>query len=179
MVIMLNKPTGYTCSHRDQGALIYELLPPRFSQRKPPLSSVGRLDKETSGLLLLTDDGQLLHRLTSPKRHIPKVYEARLAEALRGTERELFASGTMILPEEEAPLKPAQLEDLGEKHVRLTIEEGKYHQIRRMFAAVDNTVTELKRIRIGELTLDGLREGDYRILSPDEIDLALKTSPAE
>jgi len=106
MVIMLHKPIGYTCSHKDHGELVMDLLPPRFSQRKPPLAMVGRLDRETSGLLLLTDDGQLLHRLTSPKHHVSKIYRVSLRDPLAGNESEIFASGTMILAEEETPLLP-------------------------------------------------------------------------
>ena len=97
---MLHKPVGYTCSTKDPGRIVYDLLPPRFRLRSPLLSTVGRLDRDTSGLLLLTDDGALLHRIVSPKTHLPKVYEATLANDLRGDEAEVFASGTLLLEAE-------------------------------------------------------------------------------
>ena len=95
LLLMLHKPVGYTCSKKDQGRIVYDLLPPRFALRDPALSTVGRLDRETSGLLLLTDDGTLLHRITSPKANVAKVYEATLARPLRGDETRIFASGKL------------------------------------------------------------------------------------
>ena len=169
LVLMLNKPTGYTCSTRDPGRIVYDLLPPRFKLRSPVLSTVGRLDRETSGLLLMTDDGALLHRIISPKAHMRKVYEATLAEELKGDEAGLFASGTMMLDGEDSPLLPAVLEVLGPRQARLTITEGRYHQVRRMFAAAGNHVTALHRESIGGLALPGdLAPGAYRILPADE-----------
>ena len=97
LLLMLHKPPGYVCSTKDKGRLIYDLLPPRFRLRDPVLSTVGRLDRDTSGLLLLTDDGALLHRIISPKSELSKVYEATLAEPLRGDEAAIFASGTLML----------------------------------------------------------------------------------
>src|SRR5690554_517763 len=134
LLLMLHKPVGHTCSTKDPGRVVYDLLPPRFRLRKPLLSTVGRLDRDTSGLLLLTDDGALLHRIISPKSRVPKTYEATLAEPLRGDEAALFASGTLMLESEKTPLRPALLEPLGERSARLTISEGRYHQVRRMFA---------------------------------------------
>ncbi|GAA4787086.1 pseudouridine synthase [Lysobacter hankyongensis] len=164
LLLMLHKPAGYTCSTKDQGRLIYDLLPPRFRLRDPVLSTVGRLDRETSGLLLLTDDGALLHRIISPKAEIPKVYEATLARPLRGDEAALFASGTLMLESEQKPLLPAELETLDPQRVRLTLHEGRYHQVRRMFAAVGNHVDALHRPQVGGLSLDALAEGQWRIL---------------
>ncbi|MEX3314223.1 pseudouridine synthase, partial [Sulfitobacter sp. PS-8MA] len=97
MVVMLNKPPGYICSRKDSGPLVYDLLPDRWRQRKPMLSPVGRLDKETSGLLLLTDDGALLHRITSPNHAVEKTYRATLARPLEGHEGDVFASGRLLL----------------------------------------------------------------------------------
>ncbi len=97
LVILLNKPAGVTCSHSDAGPLVYDLLPTRWRRRDPAISTVGRLDKETSGLLLLTDDGEFLHRVTSPKRKVSKTYRATLSRPLNGDEVELFASGTLML----------------------------------------------------------------------------------
>lgn len=168
LLLVLHKPTGYTCSTRDAGRLVYDLLPPRFRLRQPVLSNVGRLDRDTSGLLLLTDDGQLLHRIISPKAKLPKVYVATLAEDLRGDEAALFASGTLLLEGEKAPLLPAELEVLGARSARLTLHEGRYHQVRRMFAAVGNHVVALHRERIGGLALDGLPGGEWRMLGEDD-----------
>jgi 16S rRNA pseudouridine516 synthase len=168
LLLMLHKPTGYTCSTRDAGRLVYDLLPPRVRLRQPVLSTVGRLDRDTSGLLLLTDDGQLLHRIISPKARLPKLYLATLAEDLRGDEAALFASGTLLLEGEKAPLLPAELEVLGARSARLTLHEGRYHQVRRMFAAAGNHVVALHRERIGGLALDGLPGGEWRMLGGDE-----------
>jgi len=170
LLLMLHKPAGYTCSTRDPGRIVYDLLPPRFRLRKPLLSTVGRLDRDTSGLLLLTDDGALLHRITSPKTQVPKTYEATLVEPLRGDEAALFASGTLVLESEQTPLRPALLEDLGKGHARLVISEGRYHQVRRMFAAAGNHVQALHRSRVGALELGALPAGEWRPLEPAEHD---------
>lgn len=168
-ILMLNKPVGYTCSTKDHGQLIYELLPARFRLRSPLLSAVGRLDRDTSGLLLMTDDGALLHRITSPKAHLPKVYEARLTSELRGDEAALFARGTLLLESETVPLAPAILESIDPHRVRITTIEGRYHQVRRMFAAVGNHVETLQRVAIGGLTLGDLEPGEWRVLDEEEI----------
>ncbi|WP_309644872.1 16S rRNA pseudouridine(516) synthase [Phenylobacterium sp.] len=166
VIVMLHKPLGVVCSHKEAGRRIYDLLPPRWRVRDPVLSSVGRLDKETSGLLLITDDGAFLHRVISPKRHVAKSYVATLDRPLTGAEAEVFASGALMLEGEDKPLLPAILEPLAERQARLIIEEGRYHQVRRMFAAVGNHVTDLHRDRIGGLVLpDDLAAGDYRVLS--------------
>ncbi len=171
LILMLHKPAGYTCSTKDHGRLIYELLPPRFRDRDPVLSSVGRLDRDTSGMLLMTDDGQLLHRIVSPKSKLDKVYEAQLAEDLSGSEAVQFGSGTLLLESDDKPLLPAELEVLGPRAARLTLHEGRYHQVRRMFAAVGNHVQALHRSRIGGLGLSDLAEGQWRQL--DAADLAV------
>jgi len=169
LTILMHKPLGVVCSHREPGRSIYELLPPRWQGRLPALSSIGRLDKETSGLLLITDDGPFLHRVISPKSEVAKRYVATLDRPLAGTEAETFAAGTLMLESETEPLAPAVLEPLGANEARLTITEGRYHQVRRMFAAVGNHVTALHRDRIGGLTLpDDLAPGAWRILSGDE-----------
>jgi len=164
MLLMLHKPAGYTCSTKDKGRLVYDLLPDRFRIRKPVLAPIGRLDKETTGLLLMTDDGDLLHRIISPKNKLPKVYEADLASPLRGDEVALFATGDMMLESENTPLAPAILQPLSELRVRLTIIEGRYHQIRRMFAAVGNHVVHLHRSEVGGLNLGSLQAGEYEYI---------------
>lgn len=168
MLLMLHKPVGYTCSTKDPGRVVYDLLPPRFRLRSPLLSTVGRLDRDTSGLLLLTDDGALLHRIVSPKAHLAKVYEATLASDLRGDEAGVFASGTLVLESETAPLAPARLEATGPRLARLTLTEGRYHQVRRMFAAVGNHVVSLHRSRIGGLDLGALPAGQWRLLDAQD-----------
>lgn len=170
IVILMHKPRGLICSHDEgEGRLVYDLLPPRWRVRDPKISTVGRLDKETSGLLLLTDDGALLHRLTSPRHHVAKIYEATLDRPLRGDEAKIFASGALMLNGEKAPCLPAKLTIIDETHVTLEITEGRYHQVRRMFAAVGNHVTALHRSSFGELTLGDLEVGEYRILAKDEM----------
>lgn len=164
LLLMLHKPPGYVCSTKDKGRLIYDLLPPRFRLRDPVLSSVGRLDRETSGLLLLTDDGALLHRIISPKSALPKVYEATLANPLRGDEAALFASGTLMLESEQKPLLPAEMEVLAPQRARLTLHEGRYHQVRRMFAAAGNHVEALHRVSVGGATLGDLPSGEWRAM---------------
>ncbi len=171
MALMLNKPVGVTCSHKEAGELVYELFPDRWRRRDPALSTVGRLDKDTSGLLLLTDDGALLHRIISPRSHVAKRYRVTLDRPLEGEEGKRFASGELMLEGEDRPLLPAMLEVLGPREAHLTITEGRYHQVRRMFAAVGNHVTALHRDRIGGLELPSdLAVGGYRLMG--ELDLA-------
>lgn len=170
MTLMLHKPIGYTCSTKDPGRVIYDLLPPRFRLRSPLLSSVGRLDRETSGLLLMTDDGALLHRIVSPKAKLAKVYETTLAQDLRGDEGEVFASGTLMLESETTPLAPARLQASGPRHASVTLTEGRYHQVRRMFAAVGNHVEALHRSRIGGLSLDDLPACQWRLLDAGDLE---------
>ena len=166
MVLMLHKPLGVTCSHKEAGALVYDLLPARWRRRDPALSTVGRLDKDTSGLLLLTDDGALLHRIIAPSARIEKRYRATLARPLEGTEVQIFASGTLMLESETTPLLPAVLEPISATEAFLTLTEGRYHQVRRMFAAVGNHVDALHRDRVGGLALpEDLGAGRHRVLS--------------
>lgn len=169
LVLLMHKPLGVTCSRKDAGRLVYDLLPPRWRRRDPALSTVGRLDRDTSGLLLITDDGALLHRIISPKASVSKVYEATLARELGGDEAALFGSGTLMLESETTPLAPARLDVLAPRRARLTVTEGRYHQVRRMFAATGNHVEALKRVAIGRLTLDGLASGAWRVLEPHEV----------
>ena len=138
-------------------------------RRSPLLSTVGRLDRDTSGLLLLTDDGTLLHRIVSPKSNLAKTYEAMLAHDLRGDETTLFASGTLLLESEQTPLAPATLEVIAPRQVRLVLTEGRYHQVRRMFAAVGNHVDALHRSRVGGLELGALASAAWRVLQDDDL----------
>lgn len=171
LCLMLNKPLGMSCSRKEDGALVFDLLPSRWLMRDPAISTVGRLDKQTSGLLLMTDDGQLLHRIISPKRHVAKVYRAQLARPMDGSEASLFASGEMMLEGEDKPLKPAELEVVSPTEALLTVHEGRYHQVRRMFAATGNHVEALHRERVGGLTLpDDLEPGQWRLMTAADID---------
>ncbi len=165
MVVMLHKPLGTTCSHKESGALIYDLLPARWKRRNPVLSSIGRLDKDTSGLLLLTDDGLLLHKVISPKHHVAKRYFATLARPLPEDAVARFASGSLMLEGDDKPLLPAELEILTPTTARVTLHEGRYHQVRRMFAAIANHVDALHRESVGGLVLPAdLAAGEYRLL---------------
>jgi 16S rRNA pseudouridine516 synthase len=168
LLVMLHKPVGVTCSTKDPGRIVYDLLPPRWKLRAPLLSTVGRLDRDTSGMLLLTDDGALLHRIVSPKTHLPKRYEVTLAQDMRGDEAALFASGTLLLESETTPLKPATLEVRDPRHASLVLTEGRYHQVRRMFGATGNHVAALHRSAIGGLTLGDLPASEWRILGDDD-----------
>lgn len=170
--LIMHKPLGVVCSHKEAGRRIYDLLPRRWRLRDPALSSVGRLDKETSGLILITDDGPLLHRIISPRAHVAKRYLAHLDRPLAGDEAERFASGDLMLEGEEKPLAPARLEIVDPKTARLTITEGRYHQVRRMFAAVGNHVTALHREAVGGLDLPvELSAGEWRVASAADLDL--------
>lgn len=171
LTLLLNKPRGYTCSHDEAGLLIYDLLPPRFKLRTPALSSAGRLDKDSTGLVILTDDGQLLHKIISPKKHAEKRYRVSLRDPLKGDEAALFATGEFCMSKDPKPLKPAKWIPDGTNSGVMILSEGRYHQIRRMFATLDNHVETLHRFQIGGLTLENLAEGSYRRL--DDKDAAL------
>ena len=171
LTVIYHKPLGSVCSRKENGRLIYADFPERWIDRKPPLSSVGRLDKETSGLLVVTDDGQLNHLITSPKKHISKTYAVKLDQPLSGNEVELFASGKLMLEGDDRPCLPAELTVTSETEASLVLHEGRYHQVRRMFAAAGNHVNVLTRTHIGALCLveTGLAAGEYKPVSPDEL----------
>ncbi|KST57059.1 16S rRNA pseudouridine(516) synthase [Methylobacterium sp. GXS13] len=170
LCLMLHKPLGVTCSHKEAGPLVYGLLPERWRRRDPPLSTVGRLDKETSGLLLLTDDGALLHRIIAPKANVAKRYRVVLDRPLDGTEAATFASGALMLEGEERSLLPVQLTVEDPTHCAVTLTEGRYHQVRRMFAAIGNHVVALHRDRVGGLDLPAdLPAGGYRVMAPADV----------
>lgn len=171
LLLLFNKPLGLTCSHDPREApLIYDVLPPRWRARNPVLTSVGRLDKETSGLLLLTDQTAVVHRLTSPKHKVPKHYRATVDRDLTPALIATFAAGTLQLDDEKAPCAPAALTLHDARTAELVLIEGKYHQVRRMFAAVGYTVTSLHRTTFGGLTLGDLAPGAWRELPLDTFD---------
>ncbi|MDC9592200.1 16S rRNA pseudouridine(516) synthase RsuA [Xenorhabdus sp. IM139775] len=164
---MLNKPQGYVCSTDDPSnpTILYFIDEPVAHK----LHSAGRLDIDTTGLVLLTDDGQWSHRITSPKHHCEKTYLVTLEHPVSGDTEQKFLAG-VALNGEKTLTKPAQLEIIEPQRVRLTISEGRYHQVKRMFAAVGNHVVALHRERIGEIYLDpALEPGEYRALTDSEI----------
>jgi 16S rRNA pseudouridine516 synthase len=170
LLAMLNKPVGYVCTHSDgDGPTIYELLPDQWLRRNPAVTSVGRLDKDTSGLLLVTDIGSLVHRFTSPKADVEKVYLAELDRDLDPQLVEIFARGDLMLRGESKPCLPAKLEIVSTKTARLTITEGRYHQVRRMFASQGWHVEKLHRERFGEYELGDLAEGEWRMISLEQV----------
>lgn len=168
LLVALNKPLGLVCSRDErEGPNIYSLLPPRWRERNPPVTSIGRLDKDTSGLLLLTDQSHLVHRLTSPKHKVPKVYRATLDGPVPDNLVPLFASGTLRLEDEDTPCAPASLRVIALREAELTLTEGRYHQVRRMFAACGLTVLTLHRAQFGQLELGDLSPGQWRELPLD------------
>ncbi|KNC91974.1 16S rRNA pseudouridine(516) synthase RsuA [Trabulsiella odontotermitis] len=164
---MLNKPEGYVCStdDPDHPTVLYFLDEPVAHK----LHAAGRLDIDTTGLVLMTDDGQWSHRITSPKHHCEKTYLVTLESPVSEETAEQFAQGIQ-LHNEKSLTKPAELDVITPTEVRLTISEGRYHQVKRMFAAVGNHVVALHRERIGGITLDPhLAPGEYRPLTEEEI----------
>ncbi len=164
---MLNKPQGYVCSTEDPDhpTVLYFLDEPVAYK----LHAAGRLDIDTTGLVLMTDDGQWSHRVTSPRHHCEKTYLVTLEHPLSDDTAQQFADGVQLY-NEKSLTKPAQLDVIEPQRVRLTISEGRYHQVKRMFAAVGNRVIELHRERIGDITLDDdLAPGEYRPLTTEEI----------
>lgn len=167
--VMLHKPAGVECSaRRGLYPLVRELVDLPHVER---LQTVGRLDVDTTGLVLLTDDGQWSHRVTSPKRRCGKVYRVTLAEPLEGEARDAavtqFAEG-LWLDGEEKPTRPAELSMRAPRVAELTLFEGKYHQVKRMFAAIGHHVEALHRESIGPLSLGGLAPGEWRELTEEE-----------
>ena len=175
--LMLHKPAGYECSQKPSNyPSIYTLLPAPIRQRgggaAAGVQAVGRLDQDTSGLLLLSDDGKFIHRMSSPKHHVPKVYEVLAKHAVDATQVDKLLSG-VVLDDDPKPVRAAACEQTGERQLRLTLTEGKYHQVKRMIAAVGNRVEEvggLHRSRIGELPLPSdLPQGQWRWLTAQDL----------
>lgn len=165
--LMLHKPLGYVCANSDSDyPVVVDLIRlPRWQE----LQIVGRLDIDTTGLVLLTDDGQWNHRITSPRHECDKVYRVTTVNPISADTAELFAAGVQ-LHGEKSPTRPAQLELISSHEARLKIHEGKYHQVKRMFAAAGNLVVALHRESIGSIQLDPtLAPGEYRALTADEI----------
>ncbi|RMG91904.1 MAG: rRNA pseudouridine synthase [Zetaproteobacteria bacterium] len=167
LTIIYHKPPGTICSRHERGRLIYEDFPERWRHRRPAFSPVGRLDKDTSGLLIVTDDGSLNHWLTSPRHRIGKRYVVHLARPLRGDEPACLSSGRLMLKGEKRPCLPAHCRIRGASEMEITVYEGRYHQVRRMFAALGNHVVALQRTAIGHLELGDLAPGCYQEIGVD------------
>ena len=169
---MLNKPAGVVSATEDRrDTTVIDLIK---EKKRKDLFPVGRLDKDTEGLLLITNDGDLAHRLLAPKKHVDKVYYAKIDGMVTEEDVKRFAEGIDIGAEEEEMTRPAKLDIMKsaeESEIRLTIHEGKFHQVKRMFLAVGKKVTYLKRERMGTLCLDeNLKPGEYRLLTEEEIE---------
>lgn len=167
--LLLNKPAGYECSRKPlHHPSVLTLLPPQLRERD--VQPIGRLDEDTTGLLLITDDGKLNHRLSSPKHKVPKIY---LATTKYPVSDEQIATllGGVVLHDDPQPVRAAAAEVAGDCLLRLTITEGKYHQVKRMVAATGNRIEALQRVALGDLTLPGdLKPGEWCWL--DDADLA-------
>lgn len=172
-VFMLNKPEGYVSADRDAN---FPTVAGIFSgePKAEELHCVGRLDADTTGLLLMTDDGDLNHRLTSPKKGVVKAYEALTRDPIKPDAVKAFASG-LRHPDEHSRYRPARLVITGEKSAMVYVTEGRFHEVKRLFECVGNEVTELRRVSIGALRLDPvLDEGEYRPLEDGELELLFK-----
>lgn len=175
--VMLHKPAGTECSQKPSTyPSIYTLLPPPLRRRPSKtavigVQAVGRLDQDTTGLLLLSDDGQFIHRMSSPKKHVPKVYHVETKHPVALDQVERLLAG-VVLDDDPKPLRAAACEQTGETRLALTLTEGKYHQVKRMIAAVGNRVEGLHRARIGGLELPpDLLPGQWRWLSASDLAL--------
>ena len=173
--ILLNKPAGTECSHKPSvWPSVYSLLPAPLRQRPAKtglqgVQAVGRLDQDTTGMLLLSDDGQFIHRMSSPKHHVPKLYELTTADPLETHVCQRLMAG-VVLNDDPRPVKAAACEQVGSHQLHLTLTEGKYHQVKRMLGAVGHKVVGLHRSRIGGLVLPvDLAPGQWRWLGPHEL----------
>jgi 16S rRNA pseudouridine516 synthase len=167
-IVLLHKPAGYECSMKPRHhPSVLSLLPAPLRVRG--VQPVGRLDADTTGALLLTDDGSLLHRLTSPKHHVPKVYEVTVKHPIDEGQLTRLLAG-VVLDDDPKPVRAAAAQATGERTLRLTLTEGKYHQVKRMLAAVGNRVDALHRSAFGPVTLDGLAPCEWRWLERAALD---------
>jgi 16S rRNA pseudouridine516 synthase len=180
--VLLHKPAGYECSHKPSAwPSIYTLLPSALRQRPQKsavqgVQAVGRLDQDTTGMLVLTDDGPLIHRMSSPKHHVPKVYEVTTEEPINAKQVQRLLDG-VVLDDSPKPVRAAACEAVSDHHLRLTLTEGKYHQVKRMLAAVGNKVVGLHRSQIGDMSLPAdVLPGQWRWLSEQELKLCLAKS---
>ena len=173
-VVVLHKPAGYECSQKPRHhPSVYSLLPAPLRTRG--VQAVGRLDEDTTGVLLFTDDGALVHRLTSPKHHVAKVYEVRCRHSVDRSMVDRLLAG-VLLHDEDATVHASACEQTGTHALRLTLSEGKYHQVKRMIAAAGNRVESLERSAFGPVRLEGLQPGEWRWLDDELAPLAVATA---
>ena len=162
IVALLHKPVGLVCSHDErEGPRVFDLVPERWLQRNPKVVTAGRLDKDSSGLILITDDYQLVHRLTSPKRHVSKLYDVTVNGDITAEVIERFASGALLLPDDPVACRPAPVTLIDARRAQVTLTEGRNRQLRRMFEACGLTVETLHRVRFGPWELGDLAEGQW------------------
>ena len=173
--VLLHKPAGYECSHKPSAwPSLYTLLPAPLRLRPQKsavqgVQAVGRLDQDTTGMLVLTDDGPLIHRMSSPRHHVAKVYEVTTAEPITDKQVQRLLEG-VVLDDSPKPVKAAACIPVSQNHMRLTLTEGKYHQVKRMLIAVGNAVVGLHRSQIGAMPLpQDLAPGQWRWITPDEL----------
>jgi 16S rRNA pseudouridine516 synthase len=166
--LMMHKPSNYECSHKTQHhPTIYSLLPHPLVERG--VQCIGRLDEDTTGLILISDDGQFIHKMSSPKHKVPKVYEVTCKHPINDEQIEHILKGVQLV-DEDAPIAALDCKRLSENIIHMTLAEGKYHQVKRMVAAISNRVEGLKRIQIGELKLpDDLKVGEWRWLAESDM----------
>jgi 16S rRNA pseudouridine516 synthase len=165
LLAVFHKPAGYVCSHDGrEGPSVFDLLPARWMKRNPVVTTVGRLDKDTTGVLLLTDIGPLVQHWTSPRHKVPKLYEVVVDGTIPESLIEVFARGDLMLADEEKPCLPARLEITGPSEARLELTEGRYHQVKRMFGEQGLNVLKLHRSHFGTYTVESLEVGKWRML---------------
>ncbi len=172
--LMMHKPANYECSHKTQHhPTIYSLLPHPLVERD--VQCIGRLDEDTTGLILISDDGQFIHKMSSPKHKVPKIYEVTCKHPVSEANIHALLGGVQLLDEPETIAALAVIQ-ISERVIHMTLAEGKYHQVKRMVAAISNRVEGLKRIQIGGLKLpDDLKVGEWRWLSADDIGKLVST----
>ena len=166
--LMMHKPSNYECSHKTQHhPTIYSLLPYPLVERG--VQCIGRLDEDTTGLILISDDGQFIHRMSSPKHKVPKIYEVTCKHAVSDEQIAHILKGVQLI-DEDAPIAALACDRISEHVIHMTLAEGKYHQVKRMVAAISNRVEGLKRIQIGALSLPAdLKAGEWRWLSQEDL----------
>ena len=166
--LMMHKPSNYECSHKTQHhPTIYSLLPHPLVERD--VQCIGRLDEDTTGLILISDDGQFIHKMSSPKHKVPKIYAVTCKHPVSDDQIKQLLNGVKLIDENES-IAALSCERISETVINMSLTEGKYHQVKRMIAAISNRVEALKRIQIGELRLpDDLKVGEWRWLSEDDM----------